>query len=147
MNDDFEQPIDKIIREAREKGAFQDLPGKGQPLRWQDDALVPDDQRMAHKLLRDNGFTLDWIAFGQEIEAQHAALVGRLESQRAARASGGLDEAGWQQARADFTAAVRALNRRIIEYNVRVPNEAFSRPPYPTDPDAGSAQAGGGQPK
>jgi hypothetical protein len=135
MPDDFERPIDKIIREARENGAFQDLPGKGKPIRWEDDGLVPEDQRLAHKILRDNGFTLDWIELGQEIERQYAGLCQALAAQRAAHAAGKLDESGWQQACADFSSSAQALNRRIIEYNVRVPHEQFARRPYPTDPE------------
>jgi DnaJ homolog subfamily C member 28 len=135
MPDDFEDPIDKIIREARDKGAFQDLPGKGKPIRWDDDSFIPDDQRMAQRLLRDNGFTLDWIALGQEIEGQFSALCQDLAARHAAHTAGRLGRADWEQARAEFSRQVQALNKRIIEYNVRVPHEQFARRPYPTDPD------------
>jgi hypothetical protein len=36
MTEDFERPIDKIIREAWERGDFDDLPGKGQPIHWEE---------------------------------------------------------------------------------------------------------------
>jgi DnaJ homolog subfamily C member 28 len=143
MSDDFEQHIDKILREAREKGAFQDLPGKGKPIRWEDDALVPEDQRLAHKILRDNGFTLDWIEMGQELERQYVTLRQRLDAQHAARTAGRLNEAGWQEAQSEFSRKVQELNKRIIEYNLRVPHEQFARRLYPTDPQANSGEMPG----
>jgi len=52
--EEFEQPIDKIIREARDKGEFDHLPGKGKPIRWEDETLVPDEQRLVNRVLKNN---------------------------------------------------------------------------------------------
>ncbi len=132
---DYESPIDKIIREARERGEFDDLPGKGKPIHWEDESLVPEDQRMAYRLLKSNGFTLDWIAVGQEIDAQYAAARRDLEQARAGHSAGRLDAAGWQAARERFIEKVRELNQRIIGYNLRVPHDTFQRLTYRIDPD------------
>jgi hypothetical protein len=40
------------ILEALEGGLFDDLPGKGQPLRLEDDSHVPPELRMAYKILK-----------------------------------------------------------------------------------------------
>ena len=71
---DFEDPLDKIMREARERGEFNDLPGKGKPFQWEDESMVPEDQRMANRLLKNNNFTLDWIEMGKELDAEYARL-------------------------------------------------------------------------
>jgi DnaJ homolog subfamily C member 28 len=135
---DFESPLDKIIREARENGAFQDLPGKGKPLQWQDESMIPEDQRMAQRILKSNGFTLDWIEMGQELERDYAALCGDLDRAQAEHAAGKLDAAGWRAARAAFERKVRELNQRIIGYNLRVPHEHFQRMPFSTKRATGS---------
>ena len=44
------------IREAQEKGEFDDLPGAGAPLDLGDDALVPEELRAAYRLLKNAGF-------------------------------------------------------------------------------------------
>src|SRR4030095_1313749 len=44
------------IREAQENGEFDDLPGAGAPLEFDDDALVPEDLRVAYRLLKNSGF-------------------------------------------------------------------------------------------
>lgn len=50
-------PIMKIaeqrIREAQERGEFDDLPGRGQPLKLEDDSNVPEDLRLAYKILKN----------------------------------------------------------------------------------------------
>ena len=43
------------IREAQERGEFDNLPGRGRPLELDDDAGVPDDMRMAYKILKNAG--------------------------------------------------------------------------------------------
>jgi len=44
---------ERKIREARQKGDFDDLPGKGEPLRLEDDSSVPETLRMAYKVLKN----------------------------------------------------------------------------------------------
>ena len=136
MTADDENPIDKIIREARDAGAFDNLPGKGKPIEWVDDSMVPEDQRMAQHMLRSNGYTLDFIALARELDEEFAKLRAKLNLARQARAERRLDEAGWQAAVIVFQTQVRALNRRLIGYNMRVSSPQLERLPYSTDPDA-----------
>ncbi|MEG2005120.1 MAG: DUF1992 domain-containing protein [Bilophila sp.] len=44
------------IREAQSQGTFDNLPGQGQPLQLEDDSQVPEDLRLAYKMLRNAGF-------------------------------------------------------------------------------------------
>ena len=44
------------IREACERGAFDSLPGAGKPLELEDDSHIPEDLRMAYKLLKNAGY-------------------------------------------------------------------------------------------
>lgn len=44
------------IREAQERGEFDNLPGAGAPLALDDDALVPEELRVAYRLLKNAGF-------------------------------------------------------------------------------------------
>src|SRR5215510_13997232 len=48
--------IEQRIREAQEAGEFDDLPGAGAPLALEDDALVPEELRVAYRLLKNAGF-------------------------------------------------------------------------------------------
>jgi len=44
------------IKEALDRGDFNNLPGAGQPLDLDDDASIPEDLRMAYKLLKNGGY-------------------------------------------------------------------------------------------
>ena len=43
------------IREAIDEGLFDNLPGKGKPLPLYDDSSVPEDMRLAFKILKNAG--------------------------------------------------------------------------------------------
>jgi hypothetical protein len=52
----FDAIVEAKIAEAQRAGAFDNLPGAGRPLDLDDDLLVPDDVRMAYRILKNAGF-------------------------------------------------------------------------------------------
>ena len=49
----FDKIAEKKIREAIDNGEFDNLPGKGKPLQLEDDRHIPQDIRLAHKILKN----------------------------------------------------------------------------------------------
>ena len=49
----FQKIIEKKIQEALNRGDFDDLPGRGEPLQVEDDSRVPEDLRLAYKILKN----------------------------------------------------------------------------------------------
>jgi hypothetical protein len=49
----YEKIVEQRIKEAMEKGEFDNLPGKGRPLSLEDDSHVPEDLRLAYKVLKN----------------------------------------------------------------------------------------------
>jgi len=49
----FQKIIEKRIRDAQVRGEFDDLPGSGEPLDIEDDSHIPEDLRLAHKILKN----------------------------------------------------------------------------------------------
>jgi len=49
----FQKIIEQRIKEAQERGDFDDLPGSHEPLQIEDDSLVPADLRLAYKILKN----------------------------------------------------------------------------------------------
>ncbi len=47
---------ERRIAEAIANGELDELPGKGRPLELDDDALVPEDLRLAYRILKNAGF-------------------------------------------------------------------------------------------
>lgn len=56
------------IREAGEKGAFDNLPGAGKPLELEDDSHIPEDLRLAYKLLKNAGYVPEEVADRKEAQ-------------------------------------------------------------------------------
>jgi hypothetical protein len=51
----FEKLVEERIKKAQKEGFFDDLEGSHKPLKL-DDINVPDDLRLAHKILKNAGF-------------------------------------------------------------------------------------------
>jgi hypothetical protein len=45
--------VEERIQKAQQEGAFDNLPGKGKPLRLDDDNRIPEDLRLAYKILKN----------------------------------------------------------------------------------------------
>ena len=49
----FDRVVEERIRTAQAEGLFDNLPGKGKPLNLGDDSGVPEDLRLAFKVLKN----------------------------------------------------------------------------------------------
>jgi DnaJ family protein C protein 28 len=126
--------VEDQIRRAMQEGHFDNLPGKGKPLKLEENPCEDPEKQMAHKILKDAGYSLPWIENGREI---HEGLeVARADLKRAWiwRREGlarnelyAQVEAEWQRAEMLFRQRVAALNKRIFTYNLEVPSPQFQR--------------------
>lgn len=98
------QSLDSIaerrIREAQQRGEFNDLPGAGAPLALEEDALVPEDLRVAYRLLKNAGFVppelaahgeireLEQLLQATEHDGERARLLARINFLLARTAAG-----------------------------------------------------------
>ena len=58
---------ERRIQEAQKEGAFDHLPGEGRPLDLEDDSAVPQELRMAYKVLKNAGYLPPELADRKEI--------------------------------------------------------------------------------
>jgi hypothetical protein len=49
----FDKIVERTIKEAMERGEFDELPGRGERLKLEDDSHVPEDLRLAYKILKN----------------------------------------------------------------------------------------------
>ncbi|WP_068542590.1 DnaJ family domain-containing protein [Thermodesulfatator autotrophicus] len=52
----FQRLAEQRIQKAIQKGEFENLPGKGKPLELEDLSHVPEELRLAYKVLKNAGF-------------------------------------------------------------------------------------------
>lgn len=64
----FASIAEQRICEAQEQGAFDNLPGSGKALNLEDETHIPEDLRMAYKVLRNAGFLPPEVAERKEID-------------------------------------------------------------------------------
>ena len=74
---------EKRIREAQERGEFDALPGAGAPLQLDDDALVPEDLRVAYRVLRNSGHLPPDLEVHREIRDIEQLLRAAGDAERA----------------------------------------------------------------
>jgi DnaJ homolog subfamily C member 28 len=120
------------IRKAIEEGKFDNLPGKGKPLRLDENPFEDPEWRLAHKILRDGGYSLPWIEARQEIEAAlqsaRQGLSRAWERRQTAGSRGQSWEAvqsEWQRASDLFRSRIQEVNKKIFSYNIETPNDRF----------------------
>ncbi len=77
----FHLIAEKRIKEAMQQGQFDNLPGKGKPLVFEDDSMIPEDLRMAYKILKNAGFIPPQLQTEKEIR-QAVDLLENLEDEK-----------------------------------------------------------------
>jgi hypothetical protein len=74
------------IREAQQQGAFDDLPGTGQPLHLDDDSAVPPELRSAYRLLKNAGYLPPELQLRREIaDAEQLLALAEQSTERTAQ--------------------------------------------------------------
>ncbi|QCQ21132.1 DnaJ family domain-containing protein [Desulfoglaeba alkanexedens] len=72
----FEQLAEQRIREAMERGEFDNLPGRGKPLKLEDDRHIPEDLRLAYKILKNADCLPPELQLRKEIHTTKELLSG-----------------------------------------------------------------------
>lgn len=63
----FQKIIERRIKEAQESGEFDNLPGQGKPLSFEDDQNIPEELRLVYKILRNADVTPPELQLRKEI--------------------------------------------------------------------------------
>jgi DnaJ family protein C protein 28 len=139
----WDRIIEKKIREAQEEGKFDNLRGQGQPLNLDENPFEDPAWRLAHHILKEQGFRPDWleddVALRERLAQARAALT-RSRNWRAEQMAA-LGERGdaeavqrrawitseWERAVERFREAVSQINAGIATLNLKVPVERLQR--------------------
>jgi hypothetical protein len=75
----FEKIVEERIQQSIKKGEFEGLSGSGKPLELEDFSNVPDDLRMAYKILKNADCIPPEIEIKKEILQTEALLEGMTD--------------------------------------------------------------------
>lgn len=129
----WESLVDQKIREAMERGEFDDLPGSGEPIDISVNPFEDPEMCLAHRMLRNAGFAPSWIEERKDIDAELEIARNQLARLWTIRqnARGTENELGaearWAKAVNSFRTQLAELNRRIAAWNLKTPAAGFQR--------------------
>ncbi len=124
--------VEEILSEARARGDFDNLPGKGKPLRLDDDHYA-GDKALAYRILKNNDIAPPEIERGREIDAEQARAEELLETLRRRRNAllGGKATPAAAARRmynlvrdtteAQYRDLLRAINSKTLSLNILAP--------------------------
>lgn len=81
----FEKIIEERILRAQREGEFDNLPGAGEPLVFSDDSWIPEDLRLAYKILKNADCTPPEIELKKEIMQTETLLAGMKDTEESYR--------------------------------------------------------------
>ena len=128
----WKDAAEEAIEEAIRSGAFDDLPGRGKPLKLVTNPYAPGTE-LAYQLLQDNQYTLPWIAertslltriqdLRDEIRQTWPQLLS--EYQGLESDSDRLNLVGhWRGQLAVWEAQIAELNKEIADLNLKQPGD------------------------
>lgn len=129
--DEWADLVSKRIEEAMRRGDFDNLTGRGKPMRVEREPFVPEEQQMAYKLLKNNDMAPNWIAERKEMlrsienwRAEFQRVAGEAKSAWVAAAT----DARRVQVRERWERWVSRWEDEIIELNRRIGNFNLIQP-------------------
>ena len=72
----FDKLVEALIKEAQERGEFENLPGKGKPIDLTTYFETPEDVRVAQSVLKNAGMTSPEVELLKEIAELKKSLAG-----------------------------------------------------------------------
>lgn len=139
----WDQIIRQMMDKAQNEGTFNESDFHGKPLDLSENPFVPEDQRMAFKIMKDNDVAPEWVgdnkAIRDAIDAARAELersyrrfqdtLRRLANRIDVDAIYARDAAyrNWNAERERFRKGGAQINKLIETYNFRVPVSQLQR--------------------
>ncbi|KAF7485237.1 dnaJ homolog subfamily C member 28 [Marmota monax] len=120
----IERLVEDLIQESMAKGDFDNLSGKGKPLKkFSGCSYIDPMTHNLNRILIDNGYQPEWILMQKEIkdtieQLREAILVSRKKLGNPMTPA---EQKQWNQVCEQFQENIRKLNKRINDFNLIVP--------------------------
>ncbi len=117
---DWRGLVEQRILDGMEQGLFDNLRGEGKPLNLDEDQFVPDELKMAFRLLRSTGLAPLWVDLNKEIRQD----IERLHRFRAHIHSiwDQISEIERTHRRREYERRINDINGKIMNYNIVAPS-------------------------
>jgi len=138
----WETYVDEKIRELIGDGNMSWHPGAGAPLRLDTDESVPEEMRLANKIMKDHDAVPAWMSLGHTLRDKYEKIMRKLgqfardyvkrKADAVHKGSFILDrhaEDRWHEALRRLHEDVTRYNQELMNYNLQVPPGIDQRVP------------------
>ena len=132
------------IQEAIDEGKFDNLPGKGKPLVFDDDPMTPAHLRLANKVLKNANVLPEWMQAQHDLNNERQEIARLLERarreyrQRREKGEKSTREASqfaiwYTNTRSDYLRRLKSVNTGILKLSLIAPSTVQPGKPYKVD--------------
>ncbi len=112
--------VEQRILDGMERGMFDNLRGAGQPLNLDEDRFVPDEYKLAFRLLRSTGLAPLWVDLNKEIR-EDISRMHRFREHIHAQWDH-ISPIELAHRRDEYEKRVKEINSKILSYNIIAPS-------------------------
>ncbi len=116
---DWQSIVEQRIQDGMERGLFDNLKGTGKPLNLDEDRFVPEELKMAFRLLRSTGLAPLWVEMNKEIREDMARLERFRDYSYTHTRTNPIER---DHLRKEYLGRVLEINSKILSYNIIAPS-------------------------
>ncbi|KAK7392522.1 hypothetical protein VNO78_20964 [Psophocarpus tetragonolobus] len=111
--------VEQRIWHSMEEGQFENLPGKGKPLKLETNPHADPAEDTLYRILSKNGCAPEWVELNKEIRSKISEWRKSLKKAWAIKCSG--DHSEWVEISESLKSQLREINDKVFRYNLIVP--------------------------
>ncbi|XP_061337706.1 uncharacterized protein LOC133284654 [Gastrolobium bilobum] len=111
--------VEQRIWHSMEEGHFENLPGKGKPLKLDTNPHADPAEDTLYRILSKNGCAPEWVELNKEIRSKISEWRISLKKAWANKCSG--DQSGWVENSEALKLQLQEINNKVFRYNLIVP--------------------------
>ncbi|KAL5067792.1 hypothetical protein RYX36_018679 [Vicia faba] len=111
--------VEQRIWHSMEEGQFENLPGKGKPLKLDTNPHADPAEDTLYRILSKNGCAPEWVELNKEIRSRISQWRVSLKKACASKCSG--DQSMWDESSEALKSQLKEINDKVFRYNLIVP--------------------------
>ncbi|KAE9619636.1 hypothetical protein Lal_00038147 [Lupinus albus] len=116
---DIANVVEQRIWHSMEEGHFENLPGKGKPLKLDTNPHADPAEDTLYRILSKNGCAPEWTELNKEIRYTISEWRASLKNSWADKCRG--DHSKWIESSEDLKLQLKEINNKVFRYNLIVP--------------------------
>ena len=130
----WDELVEERIRKIIGDGDMSWHPKAGQPFEFEDESHIPEELRLAHKIMKDNEAVPPWMSLGFTLRDKYEKITKRLKQYArdyVARRTMAINKGSfilhreaderWHKATRQLRVDIASYNSELLNYNLKIP--------------------------